>query len=596
MNRHRHLHHLLLLFSLCLTTQSLIAQHQLYDRLYSQKTGTSLAVTAMSETLPSSGYLAVRVNARNGEKYPVSWSFNFTSKDHSWDDSNRLTSSFSLSCEAGRQKNVEFLVPLVTAIHSESPLLLELSISGSPPLSGSHVEMQSDQNHNWPCILMSETLDTPNSGPLDAAISGTSRYGSNSDFGGKFLPKNLTEDWRGYHGFDVIMLTSEDWRKVSPGAKNAILKWNRLGGRLIIYRSQPSISFSTLGIEGKQSDPNKMIRTWGSVELLTLPTTSALLDATFTVNLIKKGQLAPQATIFGNELTSSWPLQYTFGQRSFNPVFFILILIAFGIIVGPINLFVFAKTGQRHRLFLTTPLISLIASALLLIIIIFQDGFGGKGHRLVLIEVQPKENTAFIMQQQIARTGVLLKTSFNTKENTIISPVALDQSRWARITPNNAGGESRYRINFEDKNNLSLTGDWYKSRSEYGHLITSVQSTRGRLELLSSTAQPTIASTFDFPLKKIYYLDSNGAIWQSSTPLKSGHKTELNLCQPKDYKDWLKKQKQNLNPDSRTRLDLVKNRQGHFIAIAEEGPFIDSLPSLHWQESTALITGPLVIQ
>ena len=42
------------------------------------------------------------------------------------------------------------------------------------------------------------------------------------------------------------------------------------------------------------------------------------------------------------------------------------ILIAFGIIVGPVNLFVIARQGRRHRLFWTTPLISLIASLLLI--------------------------------------------------------------------------------------------------------------------------------------------------------------------------------------------------------------------------------------
>lgn len=587
--------HLFLFLFATLFGFSAQAQYELYDTVYNPKTGTSLTVTAMSETIPSSGYLAVRVSARNGEKIPVSWSFNFTSKDHSWDDCNELTSTFSLSCEAGRQKNIEFLVPLVTAIPTDSPLLLQLSIAGRPPLSSGRVEMESHQTQDWPRILMSEVLDTPNSGPLDSAVSGSSRYGSNSDFAGKFLPASLTSDWRGYTGFDIMMLTSEDWKDISPGAKTAILKWNRLGGRLIVYRSDSSVSFSSLGIDGEEVVPDEMTRTWGSVELLPLSFSSPTLDPSFTVSLVKKGNLAPRASVVGEELASGWPLQYSFGERSFNPVFFILILIAFAIIVGPVNLFVFAKSGQRHRLFITTPIISLAASAILLLIIVFQDGFGGKGHRIALIEVQPEENTAYIEQQQIARTGVLLKTSFKTKENALVSPVALDASRWARITPNNVGGESRYRITNGEKNTLELTGDWYKSRSEYGHLITSVQSTRGRLELLSPNGQPTITSTFDFPLKKIYYLDNSGSVWQSSGNVTSGRKTQLVTCPDATFDQWLKDQGKELNPNSRKRFNLVTNRNGHFIAIADEGPFIDTLSSLNWQESTALITGPVLV-
>ncbi|MGJ8724530.1 MAG: hypothetical protein ACSHYB_08235 [Roseibacillus sp.] len=584
---------LTLLFS-WLLGQSLLAQEKLYGNTYNPKTGTALTVTPMSSTLPSSGFIAVKVNAINGEKIPVTWTFDFTSKDHSYDQSNNLTSSFTLTCSAKKQKNVEFLVPLVTAVQSDSPLVLELRISGTPPVLRGNGEMQNDHSHDWPCILMSEALDTPNSGTLDSAATGGSRYG-NIDFAGSFLPTNLSEDWRAFVGFDILMLTSADWKTLTPGTKTALLKWNRLGGRLIIYGANPSVSLPSLGFQDKPESPDYLLRSWGTVELLPLPA-SSLLDAPSTVTLVQKGETPSRASVFGKELVSSWPLQYTFGERSFNPVFFILILIAFGIIVGPVNLFVFAKSGQRHRLFITTPIISLTASALLLLIIVFQDGFGGKGHRLALIEIQPEENTAYIHQQQIARTGVLLKTSFKTKANEVISPVVLDESRWARITPRNNGGESRYRIGFGDKNTHELSGDWYKSRSEYGHLATSIQATRGRLELLSPNGPPTITSTFDFPLQKIYYLDSSGSIWQSSGPLASGRKTQLSPCPEADFDQWLNKRFTELNTGSKKRLGLVTDRPGHFIALANEGPFIDSLPSLSWKESTALLTGPIVIR
>lgn len=584
-----------LLFALLLSyllSPALTAQLELYDHTYNHKTGTSLTVTTMSSTLPSSGYMAVRVLARNGEKIPLSWSFNFKSADHSYSDSNELSSSFSLSCAPGKQKNIEFLVPLVTAIHANSPLALEVNINGRPPLTSTFEKMESDHSQSWPGILMSEALHTPNAGPLDSAASSGSRYGS-PDFAGKFIPLNLSDDWRAYSGYDIIMLTSTDWKSISPGAKTAILKWNRLGGRIIIYSVNPSVSLASLGLEGHENSPKKITRSWGSIELLRLPKSSLLKPAP-TVSLVKRSLLQPKGQVFGNELATNWPLQNLFGERSFNPVFFILILIAFGIIVGPVNLFVFAKSGQRHRLFITTPIISLAASALLLIIIIFQDGFGGKGHRLALIEVQPEENIAYIQQQQIARSGVLFKTSFKTKNHAIVSPAALDESRWARITPDNEGGESRYRISIEDKNTHSLSGDWFKSRSEYGHLITSIQSTRGRLELLSPNGPPTITSTFDFPLKKIYYLDSNGGIWQSTGSLDSGRKVQLSPGADNDFDQMLKTQTALLNKDSQNRLKLTSQRPGHFIALAEEGPFIETLNSLSWKESSAIITGPVI--
>ncbi|NIP92090.1 MAG: hypothetical protein GWO24_00865, partial [Akkermansiaceae bacterium] len=85
----------------------------------------------------------------------------------------------------------------------------------------------------------------------------------------------------------------------------------------------------------------------------------------------------------------------------------------------------------RHRLFITTPLISLGASLLLVVLILFQDGFGGSGQRVTLMEIGP-ENTAYLSQEQIARTGVLLKTGFTTTEHGYFSPVMIKDSRWAR--------------------------------------------------------------------------------------------------------------------------------------------------------------------
>lgn len=580
-------------------TLPLAAQRELFDNIYDKKTGTRLTVTAMASTLPATGYMAIRVSGRNGEKLPVTWTFDFLSRDKSWgNDSNQLSSSFSLSCPSGEQRNIELLVPLVTSFHGGDAVSLRMNVNGSPALGSSVREMENAVSPSWPSIIMSEGLYTTNSSRLDAATNSLSsvRY-SNLAFGGSFEPKLLSSDWHAYLGYDVVMLTSADWNLVPPGAKTALLKWNRLGGRLIIYGITDSVDLASLGIpqEGA-STPKKTDRSWGTVEILSWPN-SGNLEPKSTVKRLtpKSNSLDPKAKVQAEGFSDgSWPLQLFFGQRSFNPALFIVILIAFGIIVGPVNLFVFAKSGQRHKLFITTPIISLSASALLLVVILFQDGFGGKGHRLALIEVNPEENTALIRQQQIARTGVLLTTGFSSNRNAHVSPIALEQSRWTRITRQNEGGGARYRIGEGEKNTDKLTGDWFKSRSEYAHLITSVQATRGRLELVSPTGQPLLASTFDFPLEKIYYVDGNGGYWQSTQPLKSGGKAKLNPMTQGAFEGMVKQKLNELDDDSKIRFKRTSQRKDHFIALSAEGPFVGTLSSLRWAESEALITGPIV--
>ncbi len=568
----------------------LTGQEILLNKEYNAKTGTSLRMTAMSNMLPSSGYLSIRVNVRNGEKIRHIWNFNFTSQDQHWGDYNSLASSFTLTCDPGKQRNVEFLIPLVTAINDDSSLLLETQVMSNFRGIKEQHEMTTEHVHSLPDVLMSEALDTVNSGTLDTTNSSSRRHGGFVDFAGNFSPTALSPDWRAYSGFDLMMLTSADWKQIAPGAKTAILKWNRLGGRILIYGTDPSVTLHSLGFQDA-NNKTTLIRSSGQIELHELPPRS-ILDPKETIRLAAAGEFKPQAELYAKELAHDWPLQNLFGERSFNPIFLILILIAFGIIVGPINLFVFAKANQRHRLFITTPIISLTASAILIAIIILQDGFGGKGLRSALIEIQPEENAAYIHQEQIARTGVLLKTSFETNGDTLVHAAALGKSRWTRVTPENNGAESRYRLAFKDQNVVRWDGDWYKSRSEYGHILTAVKATRGRLERLPSSGDaPVVTSTFPYPLKTIYYQDQDGNYWKSAHALASGEQIQLTSIPESSYLEWLRKQKENFHSYNQTRLELLTDRDDHFTALAGKEALIETLSSLKWQKSSALLTG-----
>ncbi|MBK1834120.1 hypothetical protein [Roseibacillus ishigakijimensis] len=588
---------LLFLLAQLIVLASATAQYQLYSSPADPKHGSKMTVTAMSSILPTSGYLPVRVEIRNGDpQNDRNWSFHFTSKDHSWDAGNHLSSTFSASCPAGKQRSVEFLVPMVTVLQEEGRLSLELRITGAPPIAANHLSMENDHSADWPAILMSQALHTPNSGALNATVASRFSYGG-PQFAGSFLPRDLSSDWRAYEGFDLLMLTDLDWKELSPGAQTAIKTWNRLGGKILFYTTDASVSLASLGFEPTTQDGLTSERSWGESRLISLPAaTGYSLDASETERLAA-GLPNPSNTFVSlRQFPRGWPLQQTFGQRSFNPLLFILILIAFAIVVGPINLFVFAKSGQRQRLFFTTPLISLSASLLLLIIIIFQDGFGGKGHRLAVVELRPEENMAYLHQQQISRTGVLLNTSFEVPDSAIVKPLALEESRWTRVTDYNFGGESRYRMDHEDQSTLRLSGDWFKSRSEYGHQVKAVQPTRGRLELLTTEGRPQVTSTFSFSLKKIYYHGENGVYWQSPGSLASGRSIALEPCPEEDFRRWLLQQKKKFTSHTRNRWEILsgQERRGHFYALADEGPFVDTLPSLNWEESTALLTGPMV--
>ena len=76
---------------------------------------------------------------------------------------------------------------------------------------------------------------------------------------------------------------------------------------------------------------------------------------------------------------------------SLNAPLLIGFILVFAVLVGPVNLFWLADASRRHRLFWSTPLISVAASLLLVGVIALQDGFGGSGERVMATLLVPDE-------------------------------------------------------------------------------------------------------------------------------------------------------------------------------------------------------------
>ena len=592
---------LILIFTLLFS--SLHAQEELVRQVYETKTNTWVQVTCLLGKLPAYGYAPVRVEMNNASKSDRNLTINFVSSDNSYGGStgnqsdSKMTSSFSFVCKKGSRETVDFLVPLVTIFQSgsygsSSSLSMNLSCSGYPETSGA---MTTDVDENWPSVIMSNTLYIPNASTLDGQVkshTSASYSSSNLEFAGDFDPKTMPTDWRAYIGQDAILMTTDDWRKIDPGARTAILEWNRFGGKIILYTTDASDDLATLQIEPAMAKKKSAVRSFGHIQLVALPR-SKRLDAAATVILVshcgKSSYETPHASLLKN-YAGSWPLQKKLAEKNFNSVFFILILLVFGILVGPVNLFVFAKAGKRHKLFITTPIISLGCSAILIIVIMFQDGFGGRGHRVLLMEIQAEENKAYIFQEQVARTGVLLGTSFETSEPTMITPVALAPSRWSRVVVNSES-PSTYTAELSN-NGLNVAGDWFQSRSIHGHLLKTIRPTRGRIELSPGPGAPTLTSSFDFDLDTIFYQAKNGSWWMADA-LEKGNSVSLSPTDEMEFNTWRERMKKSLGNHNASHLSRISKLPGRFFTSTNNATATETYGSIKWLSTTTIMTGPV---
>ncbi|MFU8892403.1 MAG: hypothetical protein ACNA8L_02135 [Luteolibacter sp.] len=567
-----------------LSAASAMAQETLMRIVHDTKTDTHVEVLGLFTHPAPGGYLPLRVTIVNNQNRAHRIELKSEAGNMYGNRGARSSAVFAVSAEPGRVVTRDILVPTLPGITGGGIASnLTLRLSGT---------MGSDEHHDYqntsntqPRVLLSHRLFTVNGSALDSAASsafGSSHRGGSTRLGSRFEPKQLPSEWLAYGAYDWMVLTDEDWAEIPAGQRNAILAWVRLGGNLDVRHRMDSFNRGRLGLPENAG--------FGTISGAPIGA-DLKLDATqFVRSLSASRVLATRGKSLSEDFDRSWPLQQHFGTKSFHFGIFLIVLAAFAILVGPVNLFFLASSGKRHRLFVTTPLISLGASLVMVGLIIFQDGFGGKGARVLLMEVRPDDgqNAAFIHQEQFSRTGILTRTGFEAGVPALIHPVPIAQNRWARFTNRHDSGGT---FNLQPSGaGIAATGEWFQSRSEQGHFLSAVTPSRGRIE---SDGNGGFVSTFPHRIDVIFLRETGGG-WLMAEDIATGISFKMRSV-PADEatgrldaeaRDWLTARLKEM-------LDRVKTREGHFIAISTSAPGIDTHAGVRWTDTRAIISGPL---
>ncbi|TDU81591.1 hypothetical protein EI77_00901 [Prosthecobacter fusiformis] len=561
------------------------AQKSITDEVLNEADGTRLEIRSVFDPLPPSGYAPMRIVATNGSLQDGLWDFTFGSETQDYRRNNLHTSRLNLPVPARSTQSALFLVPLApdygsTTTYRNSAHQLQITLNGPAQRSFSE---HSNRTIDFPAIALSKTLADNSLDGLNDEVEQKNKtksgYSSGANvFGSRFLPEEVPEDWLGVSGFDYVMLTDTDWQVMKPGSRNALLQWTRLGGRLHFYC--------------KSEKPGNLPAdspAYGLGKIETFRWNGSKMPASETVSRYWNGSQRLQALFSEHTTYSDWPLLQALGKRSFNSWQVIVFLAIFGILVGPVNLFVLAPAGRRHRLFVTTPLLSLGASVVMVGIILFQDGIGGTGARSVFIELEPEEAAAYVTQKQVSRTGVLLGAGFDARQPSLIEPLTLPDSEWVKLK----NTHDAQPVNLTH-NGASRGGNFFQSRTEQGQLIRAVISTRARLEVTpapSPDEAPSVVSALGFTVQEMYYADANGGLWTLASPLATGQKAALSKAEPEQLRTWWKAHQKAVKIAG--LQELVVTPQNEFFAAAQSAPDFtqDTLSSIRWQEDKIIVHG-----
>ena len=296
------------------------------------------------------------------------------------------------------------------------------------------------------------------------------------------------------------------------------------------------------------------------------------------------------ATSLAGGYESNWDLALQVGQLQFSGVFIMLFVLGFGLVIGPLNLFRFARSGKRHRLFWTTPLISIAGSLLLAVVIYLQDGIGGTGKRMVLVQLIPGDSEEVIAQEQISRTGLLISSRFATEDRIFISPI----SNIAPFTGPYSSGV-KFKARTYNITGADCSGDWFASRSVQAQLIEAIRPSRARVEIIPSAngAPPALLSSIENDLQQVFYIDDDGKYWEAGET-RVGEKKPLRPSTQSDFDKWLGSNSGGAGARIKYLLSQGTRRRGYFYAAADDSgnDAVATLTSIYWGNTKTIYLGP----
>jgi hypothetical protein len=539
-------------------------------------------ITSIFSPPPPTGFVPLRIAVINGTDADQSVRIDTSSESNG---GSSAISSFSINAPRRETTVTELMAPAfsppVTSGYDHASFNIDSSAAGRVD----SIRMVSSGLGDLPCVafstaLVGKNLDDINNG---ARTSGPSswRYQDRS-FASSYIPLQLPSDWRGLSGIDVLVMTTDDWRDLDPARQLGVRHWIALGGQLELrFKGQaPDLNSLGLALDGGAQPESDARRGLGSVRL-TPWDGLALGSDTFRAYSAGNDRPSPERVRHASGITVTSLLE-TIGPRAASALPVGLILLAFGILVGPLNLFKFAGPTRRHRLFITTPLISLGASLVLLGFILARDGTGGRGRRSAVIYINPDDHSACIRQEQICRTGVLLGSSFSTSQPAAVSVGAVsafDPSN-PSVSFSNSQSDSNLRCAFNSPTELS--GDWFQSRSEQVHFIKSVTATRGRIEISGTPDAPSAVSSFDFPLDSLFWRDAADQWWQAPSTVTTGTPTPLAKVPAMDLSTFIV-------------ASAVSPKGRWFLATTSDprAGLVDTLTSIRWERNDIILCGPV---
>jgi hypothetical protein len=578
--RHSVIRHSLLLLAFC-SLFSIDSMGQISFPGITTRAGSEVRISLEGyyDALPPAGYVPTLVKISNNTDRKHAWEFRFQSTS-SHTIQSRIEYVWTAEVGARQEKSFEVLVPVASrgeGGRSFPSMVVHVEGYGLEGRTGQYAVNQRYSRHNHtPFTGLSPQLELHSKATAVAHLQGMSR-----EFAGcQINPGWLSEDWKAYIGFGSIFFTESDWRQVSTGDRAAILNWVAHGGRLVYFTENPGADavqragLPATGAGVAQSG-------FGTVEAIRWDGQS--VPPQKLAALITQADIQNHAQDLAMDYSTGWPLRDVVPASKPNAALLVFSVLAFALLVGPVNLVVFAGKRRRHRLFITTPLISVAASLIMIGIIIMEDGIGGTGARVATMLLMPDEHQVLHIQEQISRTGVLLGNRFGLRREIYMAQPVVDRVASAPMQ----------RLS---RRATTASGDWFASRSYQAQYLSEIRPSRARVDRVDAPQDdtPILLSMLDEDLVNVFYIDDRGEYWFANR-LEVGRRTPMQSSSRSTFStDFWVKEVLESGVRAGGNIRSLRDNSGTLFGIMEnpEKHFVDTHSAIGWKEDRLLVVGP----
>ena len=394
-------------------------------------------------------------------------------------------------------------------------------------------------------------------------------------------PTRLPHNWLGYTSLRGVVLGPGEWQQLADDQKTALLTWTSAGGDLFFLDG--SLDALLPAMKGATNDtPPPAIRAYffGRIHLLTSAGASS-------------AGLASVLSTAAQQQDSNWALPVntpkdwaTIADGGFRlPIpgiagvparTYLMILLVFTAVVGPLNYWFLRRKGQQVLLILTAPLISVVFILLLGGYVLAGEGIGVRGRAVTFTMLDQARRQAVTRGSiSLYAAGMSPRGGLRFSRDTAIFPLGRDGN----------GGREALLLDLSDGQRFSA--GLLPARSPANLEQVVVRPARERLNITRDSTGVSVVNGLGSRVVTLLYREGD-TIYSLAEPLLAGatarlgpRRLEAATVVPTDL------------PLSARLLYLVEHQPaGSYLAVLDGSPFWDpGVTAITERESFHLVLG-----